>query len=246
MIVFSLFFWISNSFSLPWPRFPKIEDPQEFITGNWDLELKRYFPNGFDNGKPEYYFMKSFRKNVGNEVYISIFNVTKQGSKKLLSKYEVLFLNEEKNAAKLFQVNGEEKEEILEIPSIQIEKDSTRYIRGHYNNQNFSLYLYPSNSMRLTFVDVDTKYITNIQFGRNIPEGQEPNPIQWYTILGLIGMFAIIGYMIAQPDEKPEIQQNKTEEVKETETKTEANNDIIEKKENNEIEKRKPVEKEEK
>ena len=250
IFIFSfLSFW--SLYDLPIFRLPEIKDTQEFITGKWNLELKNYFPNGNQDGKPRYFSLTSYRKNVGDSVYISVYNQTKQGSKKILNKYEILFLNQEKDEAKAFLVDGDNKIELAHV-NINIEKDSTRSMRGKYENSNFSLYLYPSNTARLTFVEEGSQYITNIQFERETPEGQQENPMKWFSIVGLIGMFAIIGYMISLPDEKPTIQENQInqeqnkEATNENSENNEEHNEIESNKENNdEITKRKSSNKEE-
>ena len=211
MFVFLNFLCFWSLYDLPFFKLPEIEDTQEFITGKWNSEMKNYFPNGNEDGKPKYFFINSYRKNVGDTVYLTVYNKTNQGAKKMLNKYEVLFMNQEKSEAKAFLVEGETKTELAHV-NIQIEKDSTRYMRGTYKDSNFSLYLYPSNTARLTFVQEGTKYITNIQFEREVPEGQQENPIKWYTIVGLVGMFGIIGYMVCLPDEEPKVQQQQNQD----------------------------------
>lgn len=180
--------------------YPPILDPQEFMTGQWYVDVDHYYQNGNNVEKRKTLYMKSYRKNVGNEVFFSIYNVTDSNSNVLFRKFIARFLDENKTMVSFSSVSDSIEENLVNFTFTK-DFDSSRKTRGPIPNTdcNFSLILAPNGVMPLVILNNTSQELYNIGFTRKLTESASI-PLKWYHVVSIIGMFVVIGYMISQPD----------------------------------------------
>lgn len=185
-------------------RFPPIVDPQEFMTGDWNVNMEHFSSNGNTFEKQKRFFVSAFRKNVGTEVYATIYNVTNSNTKVFYKKFMVNFEDEGKTQATLSILDDKDYVNFFNI-SFQTRPDSSRFARGHINGYdlNYSLTLSRVGQIQFILLNTTRRDVMNIVFDRKGADDGQPT-LKWYHVASIIGMFVTIAFMIMQPNEVPE------------------------------------------